>query len=271
MDKNHTYYINDSVVNMREDRTPNSKVVSQVFFFEKIKVLEIRDHFAYVKSEDDYEGWIPISSYTNFQETDKPCVRVSRLTAHLYAIKDIEFGPFKTIPFGSQLPLLEATEDLRWLTIRLPDGNVGYIQRGDVRNQFVINHKRDLSQFSKNFIGIPYTWGGRSSFGFDCSGFVQMLYGQLGINLQRDSHQQIKDERFKEIPIERLETGDLIFFGKSEEKIGHVAMYLENNQFIHASARENQPWVRISHLTDLEWCGLASPYYKYRKFLQLST
>jgi hypothetical protein len=46
--------------------------------------------------------------------------------------------------------------------------------------------------FSKNFIGLPYTWGGTSSYGVDCSGFVQMLFKEMGVLLPRNSRDQAK-------------------------------------------------------------------------------
>ncbi|MCP5492677.1 MAG: C40 family peptidase [Chlamydiales bacterium] len=97
-----------------------------------------------------------------------------------------------------------------------------------------------MPQFSQKFLGLLYIWGGRSSFGYDCSGFVQMLYSQIGIKLQRDAKQQILDSRLQSIKIDELKLGDLIFFGKSDQRIMHVGMYIGNEQFIHATARENK-------------------------------
>ncbi|MCH9717001.1 MAG: C40 family peptidase, partial [Gammaproteobacteria bacterium] len=59
--------------------------------------------------------------------------------------------------------------------------------------------KDEMIFLSQKFLGCPYTWGGRSSFGFDCSGFVQMLYKEMGICLPRDSGPQAEDARLCEI------------------------------------------------------------------------
>jgi len=192
----------------------------------------------------------------------------SRLNATIYKEKDIEYGPMKILPYGSRLNGVDI-EDPRWYKVVLPDNSKGYIQKGDVRIEPTIAHKGDLVCFSQKFLGIPYIWGGRSSFGYDCSGFVQMLYNQIGVLLPRDSKEQILDPRFKEIPLNAIEAGDLIFFGKSREKIMHVGMCIGNNQFIHTSVRENMPWVRISQLSDLEWSGLMDAYYPFRAARQL--
>jgi gamma-D-glutamyl-L-lysine dipeptidyl-peptidase len=152
----------------------------------------------------------------------------------------------------------------------LPDGQVGYIQNGDIVLESPISHKGDLVPFSQQFLGLPYTWGGRSSFGYDCSGFVQMLYSQIGVDLQRNSGQQILDPRLQKISRDDLELGDLIFFGKSEQRIMHVGMYIGEGNFIHSSARECRPWLRMSSLSDPEWCGSSAAYYPYRTFRKLN-
>ncbi len=96
-----------------------------------------------------------------------------------------------------------------------------------------------------------------------------MLYNQIGIGLERDSKQQIRDNRFQTISIENLEPGDLIFFGKSEQKISHVALFIGDGQFIHATTRECQPWIRISRLSVFEWSGDPSANSPYRVARQL--
>jgi Cell wall-associated hydrolases (invasion-associated proteins) len=70
-------------------------------------------------------------------------------------------------------------------------------------------------ELSKRFLELPYTWGGRSSFGYDCSGFVQMLYRQMGIFIPRDAIDQMHWEKFTPIPIEEAQLGDLYFLGPS--------------------------------------------------------
>lgn len=100
--------------------------------------------------------------------------------------------------------------------------------------------------------------------GYDCSGFVQMLFQERGILLKRDSGEQILDPRLESSCVDLLKTGDLLFFGKSEEVIQHVAFYLEKGFFIHATVQENKPWIRISHLQEMNWMTLEHSFYPYR-------
>jgi cell wall-associated NlpC family hydrolase len=177
--------------------------------------------------------------------------------AHIYSSPEIENPPLQTLSFGTALEVILLNE--RWSEVILPDCSTAFIQNGDISPPHLIA-KADISLFAKRFLGLPYTWGGRSSFGFDCSGFIQMLYKEIGVLLPRDSKDQFLACTIKDSP----EVCDLIFWGKSENDIRHVGLYLGEGKFIHASARENKPWLRISHLDDEEWSGKAGNYYPFR-------
>jgi cell wall-associated NlpC family hydrolase len=154
--------------------------------------------------------------------------------------------------------------DATWLKVSLPGGQEGFIRSDAARPKQLLT-KIDLVTLSQQFLYTPYKWGGRSAFGYDCSGFVQMLYEQIGILLPRDSKDQILDPRLKPIEEEALEGGDLLFFGTSAKNIGHVALYIGEGRFIHATARENRPWIRISRLSDAPWLPTETGFYPYRR------
>lgn len=257
------FYLIEPLVDMRESPRQQSKVVSQAVLSEEIKVHKFFEDWSYVTSSDGYFGWLPTNSFIKRATPYSGSLKVSRLKAHIYQEKDIEYGPIKTIPYDVKLQKVDES-DPRWIKIALPNEDECYIQKGDLTQCCLLQNKEDLIPFSQQFLGLPYTWGGRSSFGFDCSGFVQMLYSQIGIHLVRDSNQQILDPRFCDTAIDHLQAGDLIFFGKSKEQIKHVGMFIGDQKFIHATARENQPWIRISQLFDAEWSGESQQYYSYR-------
>jgi cell wall-associated NlpC family hydrolase len=262
------FYVNEPIVDMKENPMHDSKVVSQTFFSEKVDVEKANGDWSFIITPDGYSGWVWSKSLVNLPVPYNTTLKTSRLAAHIYGVKDTEYGPIKTVPYCSQLQALDTT-DPRWLKIALPDGRESYIQKGDVAVEAELSNKKELVEFSQKFLGLPYTWGGRSSFGYDCSGFIQMLYKQIGVNLERDSKQQILDSRLKMIAIDELKPGDLVFFGKSEQRIMHVGMYIGEGQFIQSTARENKPWIRISNLSDFEWSGHSDAYYPYRTARQL--
>lgn len=287
------WYIQEPVVTMREAPTRESKVESQACFAEPVALLERKGEWVYIRTPDTYTGWVPASALVCRATPYRFHVHTSRLTAHVYGVKDTEYGPLFSLPYGSPLHVVDAT-DPRWLTILLPDETCCYIQKGDVAlESFSLEgegnvqlfdcigdathtpslpaplRKEELPLFSKKFLQLPYTWGGRSSFGYDCSGFVQMLYRHIGVDLPRNSREQSQDPRFRTIPSEALEPGDLLFFGRSEGKICHVGMYLGEGRFIHATVQQNQPWLRISSLSELEWSGQPEARCPYRLARQL--
>ena len=113
-------------------------------------------------------------------------------------------------------------------------------------NKLDINKKsiHELISYAKSLIGIPYLWGGKSSLGFDCSGFVQTVFKMTGINMPRDASQQILRENLYDINYCDAKTGDLLFFMENNY-VNHVAIYLGNQEIIHSSGS-----VKIENLAD---------------------
>lgn len=249
------HYIAFPTIEMRENVSRQSKVVSQAIYSEEVQIeLQEADRLM-IMTPDGYTGWVDTNAVVA-TDLQLPEVQVKRLSAHVYERADTEYGPLLTLPYNSKLHLLDSS-DPRWSEVRLLNGQKAFIQKGDLELEVL-----DLVTFSQKFLGLPYTWGGRSSFGYDCSGYVQMLYQQYGIQLPRDARQQILDPRCE--PVEQIELGDLIFWGKSEGEIKHVGMSLGGDRFIHTSVRENKPYLRISHLTDPEWTGHKGAFYPFR-------
>lgn len=260
------HYIDVPVQEMRLKPCEESEQVSQLIFSEQVTLVNEENEWLLVKTSDQYEGWIKKASVCT-REDLYPTVaatvaKVNRLAVHLYKEPSVFFGPLMTLPFESRLEVITYLPDERWIKVALPDGGEGYIQSGDITLDQTLLTREEVCKLAERFLGLPYTWGGRSSFGYDCSGFVQMLYRQMGVALPRNSRQQQKWEGFKKIAIEELSPGDLIFFGTAEDQISHVGMYLGNQKFIHTSAAENMPYLRISDLTDSHWCGIGLRPYR---------
>jgi lipoprotein Spr len=97
--------------------------------------------------------------------------------------------------------------------------------------------------------GTRYSLGGTTKDGVDCSGFSQIVIGNL-YNLQLPRTAQEQYQKSEKIKDEELREGDLVFFHTGGRAISHVGVYLKNNKFVHASTSQG---VMISDLADSYW------------------
>ena len=104
-----------------------------------------------------------------------------------------------------------------------------------------------LTRSALRFIGVPYVFGGTSSNGFDCSGYVQHVFALLGRHLPRTADAQYAAGR----PIDgTMIAGDLVFFQTYERGPSHVGIYLGDGKFVHASSSHG---VTVSALSEGYW------------------
>lgn len=89
-----------------------------------------------------------------------------------------------------------------------------------------------IVEYSKNWLGVPYKFGGTNEDGIDCSAFVMKVFKPFGYDLPRTASQQFDFTHI--VSQELIKQGDLIFF-KRRDKIFHVGIYVGDNQFIHSS------------------------------------
>ncbi len=106
-----------------------------------------------------------------------------------------------------------------------------------------------VSEVSQRYLGITYRYGGTTANGLDCSGFVQIVFAELGLKLPRTSALQF--QAGIEVAREDLQEGDLVFFDTTGRGVSHVGIYLKDNQFIHAASNPGK--VTISSLTEKYW------------------
>jgi len=111
--------------------------------------------------------------------------------------------------------------------------------------------RQNVVEIARKHVGAPYRWGGSSPEGFDCSGFVQYVYAQVGVSLPHNAAKQY----ILGTPVarDRLEPGDLVFF----DDLRHNGIYLGNGHFIHA--RRSGKRVTVSALDEAwyaeRWVG----------------
>ncbi|AGE20983.1 cell wall hydrolase [Geobacillus sp. GHH01] len=110
-------------------------------------------------------------------------------------------------------------------------------------------NKTRLIAEAKKLVGTPYRYGGTTPKGFDCSGFVYYTHKKVGVTLPRTSKEMYKKGKY--VHKSKLQPGDLVFFDTSKQTkgISHVAIYIGNNQVIHAVSRG----VKIDSLNSSYW------------------
>ena len=98
--------------------------------------------------------------------------------------------------------------------------------------------------------GAPYRNGGTDpAAGFDCSGFTQYVFSQHGVVLPREVRDQFR--LGKSVQADEIVAGDLLFFTTTDPGASHVAIALDNDQFIHAPSSTGV--VRVERLTSTYW------------------
>jgi len=188
------------VANMYSQPTEDAEVVSQAIYGTTVGLLEEQSGWVKVRTADQYSGWVPVASLRRLgpgEQAYAASVRVTQVEscfANIYREPDAtKHQPLATVPFETRLELMDvgdkggSDKEGRWLKVHLPDDRVGWVQRGDVGFG---SHPLGIGEtiaFSKRFLGLPYVWGGVSTFGFDCSGFMQMLGRRRGVVMPRDS------------------------------------------------------------------------------------
>jgi hypothetical protein len=247
------------VANMFSGSSADTDVVSQAIYASDVTVLEQKDGFSHVRTPDSYTGWIRNNDLLPHSDASSgPFAQVRSLTANLYREPDVtKHAPLLTVPFETHLEILSQSppENEDYLRVRLLDQREAWIDRGDVElnpRPFTIPESIELA---KRFLGVTYTWGGGSSFGFDCSGFTQMLVRRRGIILPRDADLQAAWSGVTPIERKDVKEGDLLFFGRSSDHITHTGMYIGKGQFIHDTTY-GHPGVQISRLKDQPWKSL---------------
>ena len=251
-----TAVVDRPVADMYSGPSADRDVVSQAIYGTKVGVMDKMGEWARIRTPDDYDGWVPAASILpggKYAEQGK-VAEVQSLFAHLYREPSVtKHAPVLTVPFETRLEVATASDE--WLQVRLVDGGSAWVQQGDVSLDSQRLSIPETIALAKRFLGLPYTWGGTSSFGYDCSGYMQMLCRRRGYNLPRDAQPQADWTGVTAVARNQLQPGDLLYFGSSDKNITHTGMYIGNDEFIHATTHD-RPVIQIGKVSDPHWTEL---------------
>lgn len=208
---------NVSIAPLRADSSDKSEIVSQLLYGESADIIEVKDNWTKIITHyDNYEAWmdtkqiLPVSD--EFVTSRK---------------RNLVKEPFQSTMTESGKVLLSMGSEVNFETTAPTRG-------------------RDLSESivncAKEFLNVPYLWGGKSFFGIDCSGFTQIIYKIHGIKIPRDAYQQAEIGDALTF-LEEAKPGNLAFFENKDGRIHHVGIILADQKIIHAHGK-----VRIDSL-----------------------
>lgn len=149
-----------------------------------------------------------------------------------------------TLPRGALL--LSVKQEPPWHKVRLVSGEEGYVRCGllePVRRPGLEEPalRQQIVQSALGYLGVQYRWGGRTPWGIDCSGLCHAAYLLNGVAIYRNSRIE-PGYPVREIPPERAGVGDLLYFP------GHVALYLGEGRYVHATGRAGDDGVVVNSL-----------------------
>ena len=116
-----------------------------------------------------------------------------------------------------------------------PKAIIDYANK-DNQKTLVTDIRESIIDLAKSLKGVSYLWGGKSSFGYDCSGFVQMVLKVANVYIGRDSSLQMDTKGLVKININQAQPGDLIFFSNNNI-INHVGFIMDEGKIIHCSGQ----------------------------------
>jgi gamma-D-glutamyl-L-lysine dipeptidyl-peptidase len=226
-----------SVVPVRKNSTDQSEMVTQLLFGEDYEVLAKSDDQKWIRVRvcfDQYEGWIDARQHHEVtQEYFEYIGRAEfKITTDVTSSLLYNKVPLPIV-MGSIIPITGAE------LFRMEEQ---FAFNGDSKSSGLKREFEFVRNTAFKYLFAPYLWGGKTPFGIDCSGFVQMVMKISGYRLLRDAWQQANQGK----PVKSLDEslpGDLAFFKNSDNRIVHTGIVIEDRRIIHASGR-----VRVDQL-----------------------
>ncbi|MDX9773161.1 MAG: NlpC/P60 family protein, partial [Bacteroidales bacterium] len=229
-----------SVCNIRTKPSHADEMATQALMGTPVKILNKRGGWLFIQTPDSYLGWTddPVTELSDSALTAWKSADRLIYTRHTGVITDAEGQTVSDIVFG--VILEKRGEQRDNFMVRLPDGRVGFIKKGDADDFRVWAEKTKpdadrMIKFARTFLGTPYLWGGTSTKAIDCSGFTKTIYYSAGLILTRDASGQFRygEVRNVENGCDSLVPGDLLFFGRvrdGKKRITHTGMYIGDTE-----------------------------------------
>jgi cell wall-associated NlpC family hydrolase len=218
------FEVADAIAPVRESPSAGATLLTQSLKGERVTIYDRNgEGWAWGQlNGDGYVGWLPDSA---LKKPDAAAThKVSAIRTFAFPGASIKLPPIDTLMMGSVVTVVR--EDGPFAITRegqyLPKQHITAID----------SQAADFVAVAERFLGTPYLWGGKSSYGIDCSGLVQISLNAAGTGCPRDSDMQQSSLGWSldAAQSKRLRRGDLLFWR------GHVAIARDANTIVHANA-----------------------------------
>ncbi len=228
-------FCNIAALPIRIQGSHRTEMVSQLLFGEAYEIVSQEGEWCKIKTLfDNYEGYIETKQIVLMHPSAyQECYAMPLVADSPTMVCDKTRNCSFWVPQGSSLPIRNLQSHIIQLgaeQFEVPNISTTYRQADLGCNFDGMIEKNVLS-----FLNAPYLWGGRTIFGIDCSGFVQIVFKIIGKSLPRDASQQVRCGEDIKLPQARI--GDVAFFANGDGKIVHVGILLGEGKIIHASGK----------------------------------
>ena len=212
-----------AVCPLRSEASHRSEIVSGLLFGEAAEVVETAKDFTKIKClYDGYTGWAQASQLADVSED----VAVRQPLSYTFKRNTT------VLVNGTQLYVSVATPVFK--DVVLANYQIEYKEEETLLFEPSFFKEEVIKMSALLYENVPYLWGGKSSFGIDCSGFVQQVFKLFGKRLPRDAYQQAAAGEVVHF-LQEAQCGDLAFFDNEDGRIVHVGILFSESEIIHAS------------------------------------
>ena len=243
------------ILRLKEYPSAQAETTDEVLYGMTVQLLDrTLTDWAYVETEYGYCGYAKLSGLELRRSAVRRWSRAEKLVICASAADVFEVAGYKnpfvcTLPKGSLVEKDGYMAQAGWTRIRLVKGGSFYIRESmaepvlhepasDEQEELL---REKLVKTAMSYLNVPYRWGGKTPWGIDCSGLCSMTYLLHGIRIWRDAQLQA-GYPVREIPVCQVKPGDLLYFP------GHMALYIGELRYVHATGRTGDDRVVIGSL-----------------------